>query len=1168
MDCSWFWGCRWKGNWVRGVAGAFALWLGGCHPSGLPKPGSAAYLEEVKTFYVGLAALQVGDDVRADSTLQRATQLAPGEPAAWANWGMLALRQGNFEVAAQRLGQARKLSPQDGQIHYLTGVLESKRGNPAQAIAELRQAVKLNPGNLRALYLLAQEVERQGDSNGEAEFQQLLEKILAAQPDNAAALLELGRVAAKRGDSQTLHSVVSRLTARAASWPPEVQTQWTALEAAVSGPDPRGAAVRIAFLRNSLMRLPDFRQSLNIIQPTAGNEATPFTHFLILPSPTFTPPPADTAISFPAAPLGLGDASWVGAISLGGEGAPVVTIANSHSVKLATGAELPFPGGAAPLQPESVLAVDFNYDFKTDLVLAGERGVRFFRQESPTSFTDVTAQTKLPGAVLNASYSGAWAIDIEADGDMDILLASDGPPVLLRNNGDGSFTAIHPFAGISGLGGLAWVDLDGDGNPDAAIIDHLAGGADHFAGGSGVLHFFHNQRGGVFQEQPLPAGIGRVKAITVADVNSDGTLALVALEESGALVAITQTSAGWKLAQLGAAPRSAGPVRLHAADLDNNGVTDLLLAPVTADTGTSSGALLWLGSGAQKFTLQPAPVGSARVFDVADLNHDGRLDLLGLSADGQAQQALNHGSKKYQWQVLRPRARVANGDQRINSFGIGGEMELRAGLLVQKQPITSPQLHFGLGEQTSTDVVTIQWPNGMQNAEFALSADQEVLTEQRLKGSCPFLFAWDGKQINFVKDAVPWGSALGLQIDSVGSAKIAATEEWYKIRRDQLEPRDGYYDLRLTGELWETYYYDYLKLMVVDHPAGSEIYTDERFAVPSVKLAITTVAPPHPIASAVDDRGNDVTAVVSKLDGVYLDTFGRGKYQGLTRDHYVEVDLGNGVPAAGPLWLIAKGWVHPTDSSVNVAISQGHHEKAHSLSLEIPDGHGGWRTAQANLGFPAGRKKTCLINLENVFLPGTPRKLRLRTNLEVYWDSIEWAQGLPDTKLRVTRLDPSMADLHYRGYSVVQQANPSSPEIPDYNRIASSTQIWRDLEGYYTRYGDVRELLAAVDDRYVIMNAGDEIALHFPEQPPPPAGWVRDYVIAGDGWIKDGDYNTTYSRIVQPLPYHAKADYKQQPGILENEWVYRHHPQDWQNYQTRYVTPDPMGEKLRSVAAQ
>ncbi|MEA2543453.1 MAG: hypothetical protein QOH35_4819, partial [Acidobacteriaceae bacterium] len=765
-----------------GIIAALALLLTGCHPSGLPKPGTKAYLDEVTAFYVGLAALQVGDDVRADSTLEQATQLAPGEPAAWANWGLLALRQGNFDAAAKRLGQAQNLAPDNGQLHYLSGVLESKRGNPAQAIAELRKSVQINPHNLRALYLLAQEVERQGDANGETEFQQLLQQILAAQPDNPAALLELGRVAAKRGDAQTLHSVVAGLNTHAAAWPPEVQQQWTALQAAATGPDPRSAAVRIAFLRNSLMRVPEFRQSLNQIQPTAGNEATPFLRFLLLPSPTFTPPPADTATTFQPAPV-IGPApqagnpwTWIGALSLTGEGAPAIAAANSHSVKLSTGAELPFPGGApnAPLQPEAILPIDFNYDFKTDLVLAGEGGLRFQRQESPTSFTDVTAQTKLPPALLNAAYTGAWAIDIEADGDMDILLAThQGTPLTLRNNGDGTFTAIHPFNGISGLRGLAWVDLDDDGNPDAALID-----------GAGTLHFFHNQRGGVFNELPLPANLPPVKALTVADVSSSGTLDLVALErtheqrdaQTGTLVAITRTEEAWKITPLGNALHLATEVRLHAADLDNNGAVDLVLVPVALNPGDAPGAAVWLNSGAQKFTLLPASPGSSRVFDIADLNADGRLDLLGLSPNGEAQQALNHGSKNYHWQILRPRARVATGDQRINSFGIGGEMELRSGLLVQKQAITSPQLHFGLGELSSADVVTILWPNVMQNAEFALKADQEVLTEQRLKGSCPFLFAWNGKQMSFVKDAVPWGSAIGLQIDSVGSPGIAATE--------------------------------------------------------------------------------------------------------------------------------------------------------------------------------------------------------------------------------------------------------------------------------------------------------------------------------------------------------------------------------------------------------
>ncbi len=100
-------------------------------------------------------------------------------------------------------------------------------------------------------------------------------------------------------------------------------------------------------------------------------------------------------------------------------------------------------------------------------------------------------------------------------------------------------------------------------------------------------------------------------------------------------------------------------------------------------------------------------------------------------------QAVNHGSKNYHWQIIRPRAKQATGDQRINSFGVGGEIEIRSGLLVQMQPITGPQMHFGLGEQAGVDVARILWPNGSVRAEFALKADQEVVTEQRLEGIVP-----------------------------------------------------------------------------------------------------------------------------------------------------------------------------------------------------------------------------------------------------------------------------------------------------------------------------------------------------------------------------------------------------------------------------------------------
>jgi len=1152
------------------LCSAFAVALCACHSGEkLPQKSSKEYAQAVSAFYVGLAALQVGDDIHADSKLFELTTLVPGEPAGWANWGVLALRQRKLDVAAERLERARKLAPENDQIYQLLGVLESSRGNSAHAIADWRKAVEINPNNYRAAYQLAEEVERQGGANSDAEYLKLIQKILTAQPDNLAADLELARVAAKGGDAATLHSTLAKITARSANWPSEVKTQLAVLQSAADSPNPNAAATRTTFLRNALMRVPEFRESLAVLKAPAGEEAEPLTHFLRLAPPDFVPAPADTALAFTSAPVANNDATpwgWIGAVSLGSAGAPVIAEANGREVQLASGAQFPFPGGAAhtaPL-PEGILQIDFNYDFKTDLVLAGAGGVRLMRQDSPEKFTDVTASTKLPKNVTSAACTGAWAVDIEADGDLDVVLGKkDGLPQVLRNNGDDTFTIIQPFLGISGIQTFAWADFDGDGNADAAIVD-----------GAGKLHIFHNERQGQFREVALPPNLPTIKAVAVADANDDGVLDLLAVESSGGIVAISFNEKGgengfWVVTPLVQIPNPtailAGDVRLHVADLDNNGAFDLILSSLAPSAGQPSPPpLIWLRDSTAKFTLLDHTAPPSAIFDIADLNANGRLDLLGFDAAGKPVEATSHGAKNYHWQIIRPHAKQAVGDQRINPFGVGGEIEIRSGLLVQKQPIDGPQLHFGLGNQSSTEVVRVVWPNGTVRAEFGVPADQDVVTEQRLKASCPFLYAWNGTKMDFVKDAVPWGSAIGLRINTLGSAKIATTGEWYKIRRDQLVPHDGYYDVRISAELWEVYYYDRLALMTVDHPAGTEIYVDERFVIPPQKVGFTTVATPHKIAHATDDNGNDVTEILSTLDGKALDTFGRGQYQGITRDHYVEIDLGDDAPKSGPLYLIAQGSIHDTESSLNVAITQGNRWHAQGMSVEVPDGHGGWVTAQSNLGFPAGRKKTVVFNLTNIFKPGTPRRVRLRTNLEIFWDCIEWAQGQPDAQVKTQTLDAEYADLHYRGYSVINRPDSGAPEVPDYYQIQGTKQRWRDLIGYYTRYGDVRELLSRIDDRYVIVNSGDEMSLRFPEQPPPPAGWLRDFIVVGDGWIKDGDFNSTFSKTVLPLPYHAKQEYVTPPGRLEDEYVYRQHPEDWEKYHTRYVTPYVFQNSLRS----
>ena len=203
----------------------------------------------------------------------------------------------------RRLQSARDLAPNNDHIYGLLGILESQRGNSAQAIADLRKAAELNPQNLRAIYQLAEETERQSATNSDAEFQALIQKILAAQPDNLAALLELSRIAAKRGDAATLKSAVAQISARSAAWPSEVQHQLAVVQSAAAGPDLHLAATQTTFLRNVLVRVPEYRLSLKAIKAAPGEEAEPFTRFLRLESPVFKPAAADTSIAFNPQPV-------------------------------------------------------------------------------------------------------------------------------------------------------------------------------------------------------------------------------------------------------------------------------------------------------------------------------------------------------------------------------------------------------------------------------------------------------------------------------------------------------------------------------------------------------------------------------------------------------------------------------------------------------------------------------------------------------------------------------------------------------------------------------------------------------------------------------------------------------------------------------------------------
>jgi len=1089
--------------------------------AGVPEKGSTGYAGAIKSFYVGLAAMEAADEQRARSEIVNATSLAPGEPAAWGNLAVLQMRQKDLKASAASLEKARQLAPDDGQIYRNIYVLATQQGDFDTAVKSLKRAIEINPADVRAQFALGREYGRLNDDAGALAA---YEKVAAAKPDNLPTLIEIVRIAAKQGDAAKVRQLLSGIKPANDTWDTEIRTQFELLNTAASG-DVRQVSQGIGFFRNVLLRLPKFRAEIEEVAFDETFVGEPFLKPLRLAVPDFRPAPADEFLTFKPEAIASQKARWCKAVYLDGDSAPAVAWATDTEVRAG---ERALSVGLA----NDIQTIDIDYDLRNDLVIVGDNGVRFF----DGAFQEITAKTKLAPDLTGRKYLKAFTFDVDIDGDLDLILTAEtGAPVVLQNNADGTFAAISLFTEISGLRDLAVGDIDEDGDIDVAAVDS-----------AGEMRVYSNERGRQFTPRNSPSGL-KARAVAFADTNADSKLDLNVLATDGVISRLTDVSngRGWEVARL-AKTDTQTAANLLIQDLDNNGANDLVAGDrvfLAAPNGEYSAL-----SSTARVSFQSA----------AGLGQNGRLDIIGLDADAKPTIFSTNGTKNYGWQVFRPRSAKAEGDQRVNSFGIGGEMEIRSGLMAQKRVIDAPQVHFGLGEQAGVDLLRVVWGNGFTQAEFDMARDQAVTVGQRLTGSCPHLFAWNGTEFKFVKDAAPLATSLGLRVSNDVTVPVTQTEEWYKIPGENLVARDGFYEIRITDELWESYYVDHYRLLAVDHPAETDVFANELYPVPP-PLELHATANPRPFASATDDKGNDVSASVAALDENYLGGFDKTQYQGVVEEHFVELELPADAPADKAIKIIADGWLHPTDTSLNVAISQNSAPKPKTLSLDILTESGEWKPAIDDLGVPASKFKTVVIDLPN----GT-RRCRLRTNSEVYWDRLAWAVAIPDATNEVTRLDLAHAELGFHGFSAVSKKDNSSPETADYETIATTNQRWRSIEGYYTRYGDILELLSQTDDRYALVASGDEMILKFRELPPVRPGWKRDFVMVGDGWIKEGDYNNVFSQTILPLPTHSTSDYSRVPTTLEDDPVYKRHRSDWVNFHTRYVAPDRFRNALRN----
>jgi tetratricopeptide (TPR) repeat protein len=1055
---------------------------------------------------LGLAALYARENARAAEAFGEAIRLEPGLPQGHYGLAILLKGEGKSAEALSALEKARALDKEDADTLYNLGVLHARQRQFEAAIRELQRARQVDPNNLSIRYQLARALLQAG-RRPEGEKEMAAYQRLAANP----------RFAVPAGNQ---YGEAGRYAL--------VMIDYSAF----GGPGPAPAPVPVRFS-----------------DATAGSGIA-FVHGGPKGEVEAAPAARDGGARARAARYGSGVA--IG--DLDGDGRPDLVFANASSTDKARPALYRNKGdwtfedvtarSAVAFEGIGTAAalVDFDNDGDADLYLSGLGGGSLFENQGDGTFKDVTSRAGLKPAQPAPGSGGlamgaSWA-DVDHDGDIDLFVNRlPGPgasgaalPDLWLNLGDGRFKEGNEEWRITGPSGgsvgSVFSDLDGDRDIDAVLS---------VPGSQDLL--LDNRREAGFAARGKAAGLaarGNGRGVAAGDVNGDGLADLVfPAGPTGAARLYLNTRerrfAGREI------PRLPGTSSYGAVlfDADNDGDLDLFL--------TGSAHLFYLSDGAGQFKdatadagLRELRISDGRAAATADLDGDGDLDL-GVTRNGGAPVLLrNEGGNRNRWLAVRPRGLSSNQD------GVGAKIDVQTGTLWQRREVQAgagylsqspPLAHFGLRDRGVADFVRLLWPGGVLQAELDVPAGQRIETSEldRKGSSCPVLFAWNGAKYGFVTDFLGVGG-LGLWI-APGVRGKPDPDEYVKIEPDQLQPRDGAYLLQVLENLEEVTYLDETKLMAIDHPREIEVYPQERFggkeSPPHRLFAIERGARIFP-TRARDHQDRDVTETILKLDRIYPDGFRLHRLAGYAEMHHLTLEFPEAITKERGLVLFLYGWVDFEYSSSNFAAYQA----GISLSVPVLEAEGEDRTfvpVMEPMGFPAGMPRMMTVDLSSIGPLRTPR-LRLRTNMRVYWDQIFLARpldegGMAET-IKVHDVKLGGAHLHRRGFPREHSPDGREPKIYDYG-ILDDTQPFKVMTGDYTRFGRVTDLLARADDRFVIFGKGEEVTLEFPTRglPETPRRWVRSFLLYAGGYCKDMDPYTAHPDTVEPLPFHGMSGY-------------------------------------------
>jgi hypothetical protein len=775
---------------------------------------------------------------------------------------------------------------------------------------------------------------------------------------------------------------------------------------------------------------------------------------------------------------------------------------------------------------------DYNNDGRLDLFLVNVDGRHALYAQGPQwRFVDVTGAVGI-GAEPRLGMACAWG-DYDDDGWSDLVIAGFGSCRLYRNRA-GSFEDLTIAAGVAAAvpagawcSGAAFADIDHDGDLDVHVtclidLSRIPDRAevrfpDDFEGQPNLV--LRNNGDGGFTPIAPAAGAGETprksRGAWFSDVDGDRTIDLVVYDLAGAASVFLNRMDG-------------------------------TFAPWDGDLPALPAA---------------PPLGESRAF--GDLDGDGALDAL-VNRNGQPASLLRGLPPPGHWLAVQlERYPGAAGNRR----GIGARIEIRAGELWTHKELTAGndrlgcdalKAHFALGSIDRLDAVRVTFPSGAPTSVRDVTANQ-VLTvaEPDLeRGSCPHLFAWNGERFEFIADAI----SAGIIGERVGPGRYwqPDPDEWLRIPGERLRESDRGFELRFVNALEEIAYLDKVRLIAADHPAEFEVHPNERMAGdPSNRLPARfyVVERLRPVQAAVDHRGRDAAAALERADRSSADGFRALPFKGFAEDWALTLDLGDR-PADV---LLLHGWTSWHSPASALAALQAKVAPFGPI-LDVEDRDGRWRLAAPDLGVPAGLPRTMLCDLRGLLQEGE-RKLRIRSNRTVYFDQalaanvvedVAPASELSSPHLRLTELPLRSAELRWLGYPERRLPDGKPPATFDYHRVAPASS-WGRFRGFFTRRGDVAPLLAAADDRFVVLPHGEEVALAFDGDalPEPPPGWRRTFLVLVDGFEKGMDVHGAFPLAVEPLPFRAMPSYPYPEGAYPADEFHLEYVFTWN---TRHVS--------------